>query len=154
MSEAYAIQFARRKVADYADDIESVMRSHYEAMDCYECETLLQAGIEAFRWLVWADELIRKAVYAEQLEFTKDIEEIFPVMFKAWLKPCPDAEKWIALQQKRGFKLDNLDEFQRCCEEVRAVVDSFENNDLPIAMADLQNQAIAEHRDGQTTEFV
>lgn len=151
MTESRALQFARQKVESYTDE---VMRSHYEAMDCLDCETYLQLGIEAFRWLVWADQAIRRAVFADKTAYESEVEEALRSLFVAWLRPCDSAEKWIEVQRDRGFEVDNADEFRRCCEEVRAIVRSFEDRALPEAMARLRDQALADYRDGKTTEFL
>jgi len=154
MAESLALRLARQKVDSYTGEADEVLRRHYEAMDCVDCEAYLQLGIDAFRWLLWADEAIRRAVLAGQAEYDRGVDDALRSLLVAWLQPCDFAEKWIQAQHDRGFEVDNAGEFRRCCEEVRAIVNSFEDASLPDAMAKLRDQVLADYRDGKTTEFL
>jgi hypothetical protein len=154
MAESLALRLARQKVDSYTGEVDEVLRRHYEAMDCVDCEAYLQLGIDAFRWLVWADEAIRRGVYAGKAEYDSSVDGALRSLLVAWLQPRDFAEKWIEVQRTRGFEVDNADEFRRCCEEVQAIVRSFEDRSLPEAMARLRDRALADYRDGKTTEFL
>lgn len=128
--------------------------AHREAMDCRDCEAFLQLGIDAFNWLVRADKLLRKAECANHAENAAKVHNCIQTLLIAWLETCDAANKWVREQLRRGFTVDNLDEFRKCEEEVRAIVDSFENDSLTDAMCDLRDASLVEHRNGETAEFV
>jgi hypothetical protein len=147
-----AFREARRHVYSFSDESE-LMRDHREAMECLDCEAVLQLGIDAFNWLVLADETIRRAIY-RGAEFDDDAFPMIADLFRHWLKPCSVVNKWIAVQKNRGYNLANLEEFRRCEREVQAIVRSLDADTLTEPMRGLRDSAVTEHRDGQTAEFV
>jgi hypothetical protein len=156
-TESLVYRTARKHVENYARESNDLMKAHQEAMDCRECEAFLQLGIDAFRWIIRADRVIRKAIYDRILEFDAEIDDGIRSMCRSWLAPCQYAEQWIAKQQERGYQIDNLGEFRECCEEMRAIVEAQDQGDgepLPIAMIKLRDKAIDEYRNGETPEFV
>ena len=62
------------------------------------------------------------AAAAGKFAFTEEVDLAFKWLAKAWLKACTFAEQLIKTQTERDFQLQNLDEFQKCCEEMRAIV--------------------------------
>ena len=129
------------------------MLRHAEAIDCRDCEDLLQLGIDAFKWLGRADRVIRSAVYRGLAEYDPSLDVALAALYAEWLKPCTFAEGWIAQQEQRGFRVDNLAEFpSSCCEEVRAIVEAHEGTLENDALVELRNNAIDAHRRGETLE--
>ena len=57
------LRTARRHVANFADECD-VLKDHQQAMECRDCDAVLQLGIDAFAWLVRADERLRSAIYS------------------------------------------------------------------------------------------
>jgi hypothetical protein len=151
-----AYRFAQQHVKQFADVAheEPVIREHYEAMDCLNCESYLQLGIDAFNWLIRADQAIRHAVYHGQCEHDCETDEAIEALFREWLPPCDFANEWIDAQHKRGYKVENLSQFRECEQEVRTIVKSFDDHSLTDGMRQLRDEAIAEHRNGKTAEFV
>jgi len=146
--------YAKESVLRYTAADDKLIQDSREAMDCYDCEAFLQLGINAFEWLQRADIVIRKALYNEVYKYDSDIEAALKDLCVHWLKPCKDAFSWIAIQKKRGFEVSNLKEFQNCCNEMKAIVESSsEESTIPSAVAVIASQAIQEHRDGETAEF-
>lgn len=147
-----ALRTARRHVANFADECE-IMRGHREAMECRDCDTVMQLGIDAFAWLIRADECLRAAVY-EGMGYDADADEAIRELFRGWLRPCEPVNKWIEIQAQRGYHLDNLEEFRKCEREVRSIVKAWDADAMTDAMRDLRDKALSEHRNGETAEFV
>ncbi len=151
MRESFPLRIARQRVECFERESGELMKQHYEAMDCRDCETFLQLGIEAYDWLIRADIAIRKSIASGQADYDPEIERGLETLFREWLNPCDKVEQWIAVQHGRDYTVDNLDEFRKCREEVVAIVESLsEGDDLPVKIADLQDLAIGEFRDGNT----
>lgn len=157
MSEKLAFRTAQRHVQNYAEESQDLSRQH-EAMDCRDCESFLQLGIDAFEWLVRADQDFRIAVAEGRVEYDPQTEIDLRTLCTVLLETCRSAGDWIGVQSARGFALENLLRFQGCVEEMQAIVDSFATHtageQLPAALSELRNAAVEEQQRGQTTEFV
>jgi hypothetical protein len=157
MPEFLAVKYARDRVESFASADESWMREHQDAMDCLDCEAFLQLGIDAFRWLIRADMAYRKSLYSEfetDPKGAEEVENILRALFVLWLRPCELAHRWIDKHAERGFEVGNLDEFSQCEQEIRAIVRSFADDQLPEKMAALRDQALEEHRRGETSRLI
>jgi hypothetical protein len=158
MKSDLAFRTAEKHVRNYEKESQELRAEHREAMDCRDCETFLQLGIDAFSWLIRADRVLRTAL-AEGVEdaYSKEVADAFHRMCKAWLAPCEYARKWIGIQIERGYTIDNLAQFEECCEEMEAIVE-FNDRDatesLPVPIANHRNEAVNEFDNGQTAEFV
>lgn len=133
------------------------MRQHRQAMDCRDCESFLQLGIDAFDWIVRADQVLRGAMYQGFEGFDhNEAEDAIRALCRSWLAPCTRANEWAVVQNQRDFRVDNLDRFRQCCAEMQAIVNAQDAKEepLPDALADLQDEAIQEHLNGETAEFV
>ena len=152
---ALAIETARRSVFRFCETSDDLIGRHKEALDCYNCEAFLQIGIDAYHWLIRADELFRMCVAKGIEEFDENVDKALRLLFRDWLDRCKFANDWVDIQHQRGFEVDNLEQFQRCEEEIRAIVDSFDNEPrMSDDMAKLRDQAIEEFKDGKTAEFI
>jgi hypothetical protein len=147
-----ALRTARRHVNQFTDECE-IMTASRDADECRDCEAVLQLGIDAFNWLIRADEFIRSALY-EGMDYDPEADEAIRELFKAWLRPCVPANKWIDTQQKRGYHVENLEKFRKCEREARSIVKSMEADGMTDAMRKLRDDALTEHRNGETAEFV
>ena len=153
MYDELALQIARDRVDCYRHHSDEVIERHRKATDCRDCEAFLQLGIDAYEWLIRADQSIRRAVFKGDLEWDADIDTLFKTLFEQWLEPCEWARRWLNTQVERGYDVDNGAQFLECCEQVEAIVESFEEAP-PVAIAKLQDDALAEYRNGETAEFV
>jgi hypothetical protein len=144
-----ALRTARLHVRDYTGESDDLVRRHAEAIDCRECEDFLQLGIDAFQWLGRADRVIRSAVYRGLAEYNPSLDVALATLYAEWLRPCTLAERWIAEQEQRGFRVDNLADFRACCEEVRAIVEAHEGTLENDALVELRDDAIDAHRKHQ-----
>ena len=152
-----AFRTAEKHVRNYERESAELMAAHREAIDCLDCEAFLQLGIDAFAWIMRADQALRVAAADGKIEYDDKLEDGLRALCRAWLKPCPCAQQWIEQQQQRGYNLDNLDPFRNCRDEMRAIVASFDATDdekLPGKIAALRDQALSELANGETAEFV
>lgn len=157
MLESFAYyRNAREHIRAFAGEGDCLIDRHNEAMECRDCEAFLQMGIDAFNWLVKADLVLRKAAADGDFSYTQDVDEKLKHLAKWWLRPTKVAEEWIKVQQQRGYSLENLQEFRKCCEEIRAIVafNELEGEELPATLIPLRDSAIAEQLNGETAEFL
>ncbi len=154
---SYAMKYAKSHIAMYEDyecstfDIEE----HEQAMDCWNCQSFVQLGIEACEWLIETDTVLQNCIVTGQIEYSRKRELALQELFRRWLKPCEFANRWIDEQYKRGHVIENLDEFRKCQREMKAIVSSFDSeNVLPEKLQQLRDEALREHESGETAEFV
>ena len=124
---------------------------HVSAMECRDCEDFLQLGIDAFNWMIRADEQFREAIFDGRIEYDAETDESLSLLFRTWLKPSSYAEKWAAEQTERGFTLEKIAQFRQCVTEVRAIVQNA--NSIGGEMAKIRDAAIASHRKGETIDW-
>lgn len=151
--ESIAFRAARQFVHSYQDEYKDLMKEHREAMDCWDCQSFLQLGIDAFNWITRTDQEIRKAIHEKRAKYDQNVDLAIASLYAEWLKPREFAEEWIRLQKARDFKVENLEQFQKCCEEARAIVEYNEgilsNPNFIVA----QEDAIDAYHKGETLEF-
>ena len=155
-SDNLALRTATTFVNLYAHEDE-VMTDYGQAMDCRDCEAFLQLGIDAFNWVIRADQIARQAMFEGTADFDHDAaEDGICALCRLWLKSCDRAEKWIALQLSRNLNVDNLDRFRECYAQMHAIVkvQDAADEEMPEVIAELRDRAIKEHRNGETAEFV
>jgi len=152
------LNYAENHVSMYESSAGTdVMQNHHEAMDCMNCEAFIKLGIEAFHWLVKADTLIRQEILDDDSDMDFDeMEKCIQTLAVRWLGPCQVANEWIDTQIRRGFTVDNLEEFRQCETEMRSIVDFFQadSDNLTTPIKAQQDRAIEEHNNGATAEFV
>jgi len=154
-NESLYIRKARQNLAEF-DRESQFLRDHQEAMNCLDCDAFLQMGVDAFDWLIQADKVYRKGLYDDATAHDAAFEETLLLLFRGLLSACTSAEAWIADVIARGYRLDNLPGFRKCVAELRGIVRFYGDDqpELPDAVRALRDQAIGEHRNGQTAEFV
>ncbi len=157
LSRSLTYRTAEKHVRNYGTESDVIV-THHEAMECCDCDTFLQLGIDAFDWLIRADQEIREALAnGREVASGVDVDKAFEVLCKGWLHSADVAKQQISIHQYRGYDLGNLGEFESRYAEMQAIVGFFdrsENQNLPDALIVLQDQAIAEHNNGETAEFV
>jgi hypothetical protein len=153
--ELLAVRNAKAHMQSYSRESDDLMARRIENMDGRDCEAYLQMGIESFDWLIRADRLIRLNVYRGKANFDAEAESAIQELCQIWLKPVAFAEQWIANQQSRGYEVSNLAAFRHRVEEMSAIVEAIEDatETLPTAIVQLRDEALQEHRDGETAEF-
>lgn len=116
-----------------------------------ECESYLQLGIDAFHWLMRADEHYRKAVFSKQLAYDPAFDAAFDHLCVEWLKPTDAAEAWLSSLAARSLSPPNAGEFQECVTEMRALL--AESRAVKGELAALRDNAIESYRAGDTDEW-
>lgn len=59
--ESLTFRTARKHLENLQAEAD-VMMAHHEAMECHDCEALVQLGIDAFDWVMRADSDIRQSL--------------------------------------------------------------------------------------------
>jgi hypothetical protein len=147
-----ALREARRHVRSFGDEYDLLV-DHGNPERCVDCEAFLQVGIDAFQWIVRADEAIRLGVSRGQLAPDAQFDRKLKALARAWLNTCDVVSRLNLWYLSRG-KLGNLAEFRRCEAEMRAMVQSWQRDKMTDAMRALRDSAIEEHRRGETAEFI
>jgi len=119
-----AYRTARSHIRDFASESDELMLRHDEAMQCRNCETYLQLGIDAFSWLERADSQIRTSLAEGKFLPDAEVDAAFEFLYRLWLRPCKFANDWIAIQLKRDYAIDNLEKFQECASKAREIVEN------------------------------
>lgn len=147
------IRAASKNLEFYAISFEEhLMQDHKEAMECMDCETCIQLGLDAYKWLVRADEQFNQSVAQGIMEFDKMIADTIENIYSIWYDLSNKMNTWIDLQITRGFELNNLRKFRECQRLVKAAIS--ESDEMPKAIIDLRDSAIEEYDRGETSEFV
>lgn len=127
--EMLEFEIAKRRVSDYSQEIfaecerDPLMKLHEEAIERFDCQDRLQAGINAFHWLARCESSIREGVDLGLIDNSPEYDETIAALYRAWLIPCDSAEAMVETQLKREHTVDNLSEFRECCEAVRDWLD-------------------------------
>ncbi len=131
-----------------------------EELNRDDCDLFLRIGVEAFEWLCEADTEYHRRIYAapDSIDAEHTIATLAG-LFRRWLEKQDIAEAWIAKVQHNGLPLENLEKYRECCRNAAAIVrhwdaDFSEGEELSAPMATLMDEAIQEHLDGKTAEFL
>jgi hypothetical protein len=158
MKTGLAFRAAEQHVRFFEQEASVVIAEHPSAMDRFDCEAFLQMGIDAYQWLIRADAAIRRAYANGEKEFDEELDAAFQELAKLWLGPCLQADEWATEQLQRGYAIDNLEAFRKCCSEMRAIVDFYGQDpasaELPPALSLMRDQALTDYANGETSEFV
>lgn len=130
------------------------LNEHHDAMDSLDCEAFLQLGIDAYHWLVRADEVNRKGIANGGVDYDPQVEAALETQFRRWIAPCDAAQDWIAKVTGRGYDLQNLAEFRNCELEVRSLIRFLDQDQMNDPMRKMRDDAVSEHASGQTADFV
>lgn len=152
-----AYRQARDHVRSFSDESEQVMKAHKQAMECLDCEAFLQMGIDAFNWLIFADEMVRTHIHEHpKPDETNDVANRLYELFECWMKPVVVAKKLIGKHESRGFALDNVKEFEACVASAEAILRAAvgEKRILSTTLESILSEAVLEFERGETSEFV
>lgn len=145
---------ARGQLAEY----DRVMTAHTEAEDCGMCEAFMELGIQVFHWIIKADHDYRRELYEHPEHHSEAAEKELESLMRGWQSRCQGVFDWAERNAARGFQVTHLEEFRRCEEEATAIVESFDETEGDRVMTEpliiLRDQALLEHQNGETSEFV
>jgi len=129
--------FARLGVNEF----DAVIGAHRAAMNCHDCEEVLQRGIGAFRWLERAEETVVQAENDCLAPYSPEahaaIEELYRLLTRQMGVADAHARQVIA----GGFTPDNLAEFHDCQARAKAWVDT----QAAIHAATLPHESLTEY---------
>jgi hypothetical protein len=151
--EALKMRIARRRAEEYGN----LIRESEEACDCQGCETCMKVGIQVFDWILDADQGFRRDVYEGKYPYDADMEDALEELMRHWYKLSAGAIKWAEKHISLGFDVAYFAEFKQRVEEASAMVEAFDDNGGQRTVSEplilLRDQALEEHRNGQTAEF-
>lgn len=146
-------QQAQDHVESFVTKTNDAMAEHREAMDCWNCEAVIQMGIDAFEWLQRADQGMHEAVYAGAAVPDEEFEAL-KSLYREWHDKTTLVKAWAQRVISNSFALDNFQKLLESDREVAAVVRSFDKQSgLTDAMRGLRDEAVKEHDRGQTAPF-
>jgi hypothetical protein len=145
---------ARGQLAEY----DRILADHAEAVDCGRCEAYMELGIQVLQWILRADQDYRRELYRDPGVHNEAAERELETLVRGWLVHGKSLLAWAEGFATRGFQVHHLEEFRHSFEEATAIVASFDETDadrvLPEPVIVLRDQALVEHRNGETSEFV
>lgn len=145
---------ARGQLAEY----DRILADHAEAEDCGRCEAYMELGIQVFQWILRADQDYRRELYQNPNAHSEAGEKELESLVRGWLVHGQGLLQWAERFAARGFQVRHLEEFRRSFDEAAAIVASFDETDadrvMPEPLIVLRDQALLDHRHGETSEFV
>jgi hypothetical protein len=131
LTDSLAYRTARGHVHAFKSESDEILARTIVAQPCAvsdpttqtDCESYLQLGIDACRWLRRANDHFHKAVSQGLIKPSADLDESIEVLFRLWLPPVDTANSLIDDQIKRGSTPANLAEFRECERSVRDEVE-------------------------------
>jgi hypothetical protein len=149
------MRIARRQADDYD---ELLMQQSREACDCHDCQSSMKLGIQVFDWIIDADKSYRKQLYEGKGTYSPVLEGALAGLLRRWYRQSDGMIAWAEHHVSLGFTVAHLAEFKRRCEEARAILKSLDESDNNRIMSEplivLRDNALEDHRNGQTAEFV
>jgi hypothetical protein len=153
-SDSPSRTIARGQLAEY----DRILADHAEAEDCGRCETYMELGVQVFQWILRADQDYRRELYANPKVHSEAVEKELETLARGWLAHGKGLIAWAERNAARGFQVKHLEDFRRSFEEATAIVESLDDTDASHQMTEplilLRDQALLEHRNGETSEFV
>lgn len=146
-----AYRTASHGVQAFVDVANELSERKKRVAEQQECESYLQLGIDAFHWLMRADEHYRKAVFTKQLAFDPTFDAAFDHLCVEWLEPTSSAENWLASLAARSLSPPNAAEFLECVTEMRALL--AESREVKGQIAMLRDKAVQSYRTGDSDEW-
>jgi hypothetical protein len=120
--ESLELVIAQKHLRDYSVD---AMNGHHQAERPSACQRLLQ-GIEAFKWIVRAEETIRQAAYDGLLDYSKEVDDALEALYRGWLAPCEQIEALARQEIVQDGELDCAREFAACRDNARDWIERHE----------------------------
>jgi len=126
--------------------------------DCKDFDACLKVGIQYFDWIIASDERYRSALYDGKTPYDVELENALEFLMRGWHQKCGPVLEAAQHYVELGFEIDGLAEFKRRCKEAAAIVDSLDENEGDRIMGQpliiLRDQALVEHDNGTTAEFI
>jgi hypothetical protein len=151
---ALKLTIARR----HADEYDNLITQSHEACDCQDCEACIRLGIQVVDWIIEADEGYRRALYDDPKLYDEETEKMLEFLMRRWQQKCETVIQWAQRNVDRGFTVNHFDEFKKRCASATAIVESLDDSPGDRVMSEplivLRDQALDDHRNGQTADFI
>ena len=85
------LELAKRHVESFRQK-DAVMASHRQAMQCRDCEDLLDSGIRAYRWMRNAEVTLQEAA-RQGIQILADVVAAIKSLYHAWQRCCGPAPR-------------------------------------------------------------
>ena len=116
------LELAQRHLERYGEGASNVPAHATNGVGGRSCNDVLRRGIDAYRWLVRAEETLREACYQGLFTFTPEVKNTLAAMYESWLKSSELAESWIDAHCQTGEPLQLLHDFRRAQESVEEIL--------------------------------
>ena len=107
----------QKYVEDYEGRCGEIMRQHFEAMQCRDCEELLEQGLNAYQRVRQADETIRLparenlSTTEEDLALLARAPQSLRFVFDLWLRPAERLEWRVLDPERTGYTMAHAADF-------------------------------------------
>jgi hypothetical protein len=122
------------------------------------CDDYLQLGIQVFQWILKADQDYRRGLYQNPALHNEATEAELESLLRGWLARGRLLLARADAISDAGRPAAHLAEFRQCCNEATAIVESWDESEddppMPEALILLRDQALIDHQNGETSEFV
>lgn len=139
---------AKRRVDDFAAF--DVVEESKQAIDCLNCEAMIDFGIEALESVIKADAVFRDAAMDGLIEFTEELDDSLHGLIRHWLRTSEHSIVWIKKCESREYEVKRRDEFMKFVREAKSIIKSYTDDSLPEHIAEIRDEAIEEHSRGET----
>jgi len=122
-------------------------------------DSVLQLGIDAFNWLILADQQnLTHLSLSNDEQCWEETRIDLATRCIEWLTVAEEVKEFALIFKQAGASVQSLPRFMECVSEMTSIVRFAGQNDsedtMPEWLEDLQFKAIEEHRNGQTVPFV
>jgi len=154
----YALRTAKQYVENFAKDFdEQLISDHQDAIECFDCEDFIRTGVDAYRWLILADQRFRRLILERKIDepVQEKISELLERLIRSWHATSLVVDQRLATLLAKGFEVD-VGEFRDCEHQIKAMVEFLdaESSAVTEPLQQLCDRADEEHRSGQTAEFI
>ncbi|HEX7380252.1 MAG TPA: hypothetical protein VF278_24260 [Pirellulales bacterium] len=109
--ESLELAIAQKALDDYSA---AFTDGDVDAIEAAAFQRHLQQGIDAFHWIVRAEETLRQAAYQGLINFSPEIEQALEALYRGWLAFCERMRAILRQQLLAGGDFDNAREFGEC----------------------------------------
>ena len=136
----------------YEKRSETWKAQHDEAMYCLDFENWLALGVFLFERITRTDERHREITYANPDAYSAELDREIRGLYEVWSRAIPASLDRLADLESRGFRVEKVDEYRRCCEEAVGILTPDNEFFVGDKFVALRDEAIDSHLAGGTLE--
>jgi hypothetical protein len=145
-------RFTDKAIRTFVTEAESWKLLREEEASCLDFEELLSLGHSAFEAIGHWDAIWHQKVNDLIIPYDADDEQHIFLLYQLWLAPSVLLLEEITRLEKSGYKVTGADTFRLHCDEVRDMMVP-DQDFFGAELVEHQDEALAAHRRGETTEF-